>query len=96
MSSTPKYNNHKLSVSVAKFLESRIKELINNNDVAEAERITLEIIRKLQKELNHVYDMLSEIYLNEQFCHFSLFDLDNSYSNLQTCLRILKKYLEES
>ena len=68
---------------------------INNNDLAEAERITLEIIKKLQKELNHVHDMLTELYLNEQYIHISSSDLDNSFSNLQTCLRILNKHMEE-
>lgn len=94
MSSSTEYNNS-LFRSVASFLESRIIELINNNDIAEAERITLEIIKKLQKELNHVYDMLSELYLNDQYIHVSSSDLDNSFSNLQTCLRILNKYMEE-
>ena len=95
MPSSIEYNN-KLSASVAKFLESRIMDLINKNDVAEAERITLEIIKKLQMELNHVYDMLTELYLNEQYIHISPSELDNSFSNLQTCLRILNKYMGET
>lgn len=94
MSSSIEYHDY-LFKSVARFLESRILELINNNDLAEAERITLEIIKKLQKELNHVHDMLTELYLNEQYIHISSSDLDNSFSNLQTCLRILNKHMEE-
>ncbi len=89
-------NYNKLSISIAKFLEGKITDLIKKNDIVEAERITLEIIKKLQIELNHVYEMLSEVYLNEQYFHISLFDLDNSFSNLQTCLKILNKYMEES